>query len=181
MIQIPESNTVAGPLSSSEGWEAIADILRQELQEHGGMVNLLNDQRRLILERNSVSLQEIAQQIEVQIRVNRCLKERRILMARQLATQMGIDTTGALSELVAHLPIETRGLFEALIEELRSMIVLVQRRAQVNHGMLKGALEIVEETAKMIRPHSIVPTYDRQGSVIQASAHNKGTQIKVRG
>ena len=48
-------------------WEDLLDILRDELQEYGGLIGLLNAQQQSILNRRPDSLLEINQTVQTQI------------------------------------------------------------------------------------------------------------------
>ena len=48
-------------------WEDLLDILRDELQEYGGLIGLLNAQQQSILNRRPDSLLEINQTVQTQM------------------------------------------------------------------------------------------------------------------
>ena len=54
-------------------WEDLLEILRDELQEYGGLIGLLNAQQQSILNRRSESLMELNQSVQTQMEASQIL------------------------------------------------------------------------------------------------------------
>ena len=63
--------------SPTFNWEELLDLLRDELQEYGGLIGLLNAQQQSILNRRSDSLLEINQSVQTQMEASQILQKRR--------------------------------------------------------------------------------------------------------
>jgi len=66
LAQKPNSNL-------SFTWEDLLTLLRDELQEYGGLVGLLNAQQQSILERRTESLMVINQSVQTQMDASQML------------------------------------------------------------------------------------------------------------
>ena len=58
-------------------WEELLEILRDELQEYGGLIGLLNAQQQSILNRRSESLMELNQSVQTQMEASQILLKKR--------------------------------------------------------------------------------------------------------
>ena len=70
LAQKPHSNL-------SFTWEDLLTLLRDELQEYGGLVGLLSAQQQSILDRRTESLMEINQSVQTQMEASQILQKRR--------------------------------------------------------------------------------------------------------
>ena len=73
MVNLSQSNSS----SPTFNWEELLDLLRDELQEYGGLIGLLNAQQQSILNRRSDSLLEINQSVQTQMEASQILQKRR--------------------------------------------------------------------------------------------------------
>ena len=111
-------------------------LLRDELQEYGGLVGLLNAQQQSILDRRTDSLMEINQSVQTQMEASQMLQKRRQGMVCTLAKSFGESERSTLSELVPHFPDVTRPMFESIIEEINSLITRVREKVMQNQRLL---------------------------------------------
>ena len=58
-------------------WEELLEILRDELQEYGGLIGLLNAQQQSILNRRSESLMELNKSVQTQMEASQILLRKR--------------------------------------------------------------------------------------------------------
>ena len=80
-------------------WEDLLSLLRDELQEYGGLVGLLNAQQQSILNRNPQSLLEVNRSVQNQIEASQILHKRREGFVSSLASNYGHPDDVALSEI----------------------------------------------------------------------------------
>ena len=87
-------------VSAGNHWEELLDLLRNELQEYGGLIGLLNAQQQSILSRQSDSLLEINQSVQTQMEASQILQKRRQGYVSQMARNLGRSDQASLSELL---------------------------------------------------------------------------------
>ena len=92
MVQVAQIPNV-GP---SFEWEDLLGLLRDELQEYGGLVGLLNAQQQSILSRRPNSLLEINQSVQTQMEASQMLQRRRQGFVSSLASSYGSRTNQRL-------------------------------------------------------------------------------------
>ena len=63
------------PIATVNNWEELLDLLRDELQEYGGLIGLLNAQQQSILSRKPDSLLEINQSVQAQMEASQILQK----------------------------------------------------------------------------------------------------------
>ena len=85
MIQV--SQQVAPNFSFS--WEDLLSLLRDELQEYGGLIGLLSAQQQSILNRRTDSLMELNQSVQTQMEASQILHKRREGYVSDLAKLYG--------------------------------------------------------------------------------------------
>ena len=61
----------------SFSWEDLLSLLRDELQEYGGLIGLLSAQQQSILNRRTDSLMELNQSVQTQMEASQILHKRR--------------------------------------------------------------------------------------------------------
>ena len=132
MVNLSQS-TLSSPTFN---WEELLDLLRDELQEYGGLIGLLNAQQQSILNRRSDSLLEINQSVQTQMEASQILQKRRQGFVNHLARNFGQSTDSSLTELLPHLPEVTKPMFESLIEEINNLITRVRRKIEQNLRLL---------------------------------------------
>ena len=89
-------------VSAGNHWEELLDLLRNELQEYGGLIGLLNAQQQSILSRQSDSLLEINQSVQTQMEASQILQKRRQGYVSQMA---GILVAQIKQALANYFPI----------------------------------------------------------------------------
>ena len=92
------SQQVAPDLSFS--WEDLLTLLRDELQEYGGLIGLLSAQQQSILNRRPDSLMELNQSVQTQMEASQILHKRRQGYVNSLAERFGESKNSTLSEIV---------------------------------------------------------------------------------
>ena len=92
-------------------WEDLLSLLRDELQEYGGLVGLLNAQQQNILNRQPENLLQLNQSVQTQMEASQILHKRRQGFVSTLASTYGESSKASLSELVPHFPDVTQPMF----------------------------------------------------------------------
>lgn len=144
-------------------WELIAECLRQEVADYGGLLHLFEDQQRSLFERNADAVLRLANEIEVQARsIGEC-RERRERTVSRFAVEHGQPENATLRSLVPHIARDARPLVEALITEVNSLVHRVRRVSRHNHTLLARSVELGQETLQQLRPELFSTTYAPDG------------------
>jgi hypothetical protein len=159
----------------SQPWEHIADCLRAELADYGGLLQLFESQQRSLFNRDPEAVLRCAGEIEAQARAVADSRTRREQAVAGFAAANGQPVTASLRSLLPHLAAEVRPLFAALISEVNLLLHRVRRTSRHNHTLLSRAVELHQETLQHLRPQSFVKTYSPAGRLAVATAPLPGT------
>ncbi len=144
-------------------WEPLVEILRNELQEYGGLFNLLGQQQDRIIERKPDAVLSLNDEIEVQTRTVGDLRGRRETFVDDLLARVGEEVPGTLRRLIPHLPDFVQPLVEALMTDINHMVRRNRHKARQNHLLLSRAVQLTEETLRVLQPENFTRTYGRSG------------------
>ncbi len=146
-------------------WEPLVAALRLELQEYGGLLNLLEDQQRSILGQDTDALLETNRSIEHQMEANFRLRDERESMVAALAQALGLPQRSRVRDLLPSFPDATRPMLDALLSEINSLIGQSRRRLKQNQLLLHRAAETTEKLLFALSPNSVSKTYTKRGNV----------------
>jgi flagellar biosynthesis/type III secretory pathway chaperone len=159
----------------STHWEFIAECLRAELADYGGLLHLFEAQQRSLFDRDADSVLRLANEIEIQARTvgeSRCRREQAVASFAELHRK---PATSTLRSLLPLIEADARPLLEALINEVNTLLHRVRRTSRHNHTLLTRTLEVHQETLQQLRPHSFTKTYSPAGRVAVVAAHPAST------
>ena len=162
-------------LQPSFNWEDLLGLLRDELQEYGGLVGLLSAQQQSILNRRPESLLEINQSVQTQMEASQILQRRRQGFVSSLASSYGEPDESTLSELVPHFPDVTQPMFQSIIEEINSLISQIRRKIEQNQRLLNRLTEVTDQILGVTDPGSHSKTYDKSGDLSRLSSDGRST------
>ena len=157
-------------------WEELLQLLRDELQEYGGLVGLLNDQQDRILSRDPDALMHVNQSVRDQMEANQLLLSKRQGFVSELATNYGKDREASLSDLLPFFPAVTRPMFESIVEEINALIGNVRRKLDQNRRLLSRLTEVTDDLLTSLNPQMRTKTYDRVGG-ISVAADVRGSSL----
>ncbi|HVS53677.1 MAG TPA: flagellar protein FlgN [Opitutaceae bacterium] len=161
-------------------WEFIAECLRAELADYGGLLRLFEEQQRSLFNRDADTVLRLANEIEAQAHAvagSRCRREQAV------AAFAAAHDCPASTTLRAMLPLiesDARPLLEALINEVNTLLHRVRRTSRHNHTLLTRAVEVHQDTLQQLRPQAFTKTYSPAGRVSLATAHPAST-LRVAG
>ena len=144
-------------------WEELLNMLRDELQEYGGLIGLLSAQQQSILNRREESLLQLNQSVQTQMQASQVLQKRRQNMVSMLALSYGEPERTTLSELVSHFPDVTRPMFESIIDEINSLITRVREKVLQNQRLLQRLVEVTDQILGVADPVGHSQTYSAKG------------------
>ncbi len=159
-------------------WDELADALRGELAEYGGLLALLDEQRDAIVCRRVEELLDINTRVQEQAHfANRLRLEREALCAR-MAGQADVSAV-SVKEIVAGTPSGLRPMFEALTREAMEIVARVRDKAARNSALLARAGELNEKIISIVSPGSTTRTYNARGSLYMRNARSRGNGLDM--
>jgi flagellar biosynthesis/type III secretory pathway chaperone len=164
----------------STTWETIADCLRAELADYGGLLHLFEAQQRSLFERDADAVLRCANEIEAQARAVTDSRTRREEAVAEFAQQHDRPINSSLRALLPLIEADARPLLEALIAEVNTLLHRVRRTSRHNHTMLSRTVEMHQETLQQLRPNAFTKTYSPAGRLEVAAAHTAST-LRVAG
>lgn len=150
-------------------WESIAQSLRDELQEYGGLLNLFEEQQGALFRRDSAGVLASVSSIEQQAQAAASRRQRREQLVRDFARSQGRPAVSTLRSLLPYFPKEVRPMLEALIDEVNRLVHRARRHARQNSILLQKAIELHQEALRVLRPESFTKTYSAKGQVSVAA------------
>ena len=164
----------------SKHWDFIAQCLRAELADYGGLLHLFEAQQRSLFSRDPDAVLRFANEIETQARVVSESRNRREQAVAGFAEENGRPTTTSLRAMLPLIEADARPLLEALISEVNLLLHRVRRTSRHNHTLLSRAVEMHRETLQQLRPQAFTRTYSNAGRVAIAVAQPPAT-LRVAG
>jgi hypothetical protein len=155
----------------STPWEFIAQCLRAELAEYGGLLHLFESQQKSLFSRDAENVLGFASQIETQARAIAECRIRREQVVADFARENDRPVTSSLRTLLPLIEADARPLIEALINEVNTLLHRVRRISRHNHTLLSRAVDVHQELLQHLRPNAFTKTYSPAGRVAVAAAH----------
>ncbi len=146
-------------------WEFLAQPLREEMQEHGALLNLFEEQQAAILRREPDLVLNVAEAITKQAELIRQCQKRRTAAVRATAAGAGCPEGTSLSRLIPYFPTAAWPLLRALVSEVNRLIRQTRRRARQNQMLLARTIEVSQEILRRLNPGAVTKTYSAQGRV----------------
>ncbi len=156
-------------------WEFIAESLRAELADYGGLLHLFETQQRALFDRDATNVLRLAGEIETHARTLAETRTRRERIVAEFATENGRPSTTSLRAMLPLIEADARPLLEALINEVNLLLHRVRRTSRHNHSMLSRAVEVHQEMLQQLRPNAFTKTYSPAGRVSVAAANPSTT------
>lgn len=150
---------------AEKDWNPLVDLLRNEVQEYGGLYNLLERQQDEIFSRDPELVLNTNAEIESYMSEMGGLRERREEFVREMARGCGADEEQPLSKLIVHFPDFMQPMLQALVDEINHMIRRTRHKARQNFMLLSRTMEINHETMQKLQPENYNRTYTKKGRV----------------
>lgn len=149
-----------------QNWKIIADAMRHEIAEYGGLLGLFEEQQRQLFARDPEAVLRISGEIETLVRQLHESRRNREAIVAAFATEQGELATSTLRSLLPHFAVEVRPLLEALIDEINVLVHRVRRVSRHNHSLLSRAVETQQQLLRQLRPDAFTQTYASTGRVM---------------
>ena len=122
-------------LDSKVDWDQLVDALRDELQEKGGLIRLLNQQTETLYRRDTAENERLEEQIRTQLRlILRCTQSREFAL-RQTACKFHLSDDVKSNEVIRSFPEYVHPLLEALFSEVDRLSNRMEERLKQNQGL----------------------------------------------
>jgi hypothetical protein len=122
-------------LDSNVDWDLLVDALRDELQEKGGLIRLLNQQTETLYRRDIAENERLEEQIRTQLRlVSRCTQGREFAL-RETASKFSLNDDVQSAEVIRSFPEYVHPLLEALFSEVDRLSTRMEERLKQNQGL----------------------------------------------
>jgi flagellar biosynthesis/type III secretory pathway chaperone len=167
--------------SVSPTWQKIAECLRTELAEYGGLLGLFADQQKFLFKREANEVLRLSASIEQQVRtLDQCRRQRERLVADFAGTHAQ-PPSATLRSMLPLIDPDARPLIEALIGEINHLLHRVRRTSRHNHTLLARAVEVHQDTLQKLRPNAFTKTYSAAGRLSVASNTHPSSTLHAAG
>jgi len=142
----------------------LIDALRDELQNYGEMLALLDRQQAYLIARDASEVFQSISLIKAQGAAILQSRARREECRRAVAQDSRQAPETGFADLIPLLPPDYQPLLRALVEENNELLMGVRRRARQNHLMLRRSVELMQELLHTLLPARQGSVYDGTGS-----------------
>ncbi len=146
------------------------DALRDELQNYGEMLALLDRQQEYLISRAASEVFQSISLIKAQGGAIVQARDRREECRRALAEDWRQPQESSFTALIPLLPADYQPLLQALVDENNELLSRVRRRARQNHLMLRRSVELMQELLNSLLPTRQGPLYDETGTCPASAA-----------
>jgi flagellar biosynthesis/type III secretory pathway chaperone len=162
--------------SLSPTWQKIAECLRTELAEYGGLLVLFAEQQKFLFKREANEVLRLSASIEQQVRtLEQCRRQRERLVA-DFAGAHAQPPSATLRSMLPLIDPDARPLIEALIGEINHLLHRVRRNSRQNHTLLARTVELHQDTLQQLRPNAFTKTYSAAGRLsVTNNTHTSST------
>jgi hypothetical protein len=122
-------------MNTKVDWDQLVDALRDELQEKGGLIRLLNQQTEILYRRDTIENERLEEQIRAQLRLISLCTQSRELALRQTASKFHLNDDVQSPEVIRSFPDYVHPLLEALFSEVDRLSNRMQERLRQNQGL----------------------------------------------
>jgi hypothetical protein len=116
-------------------WNELVDVLREELQEKGGLIQLLNQQTEVLYLRLPDDNRRLEEQIRKQSLLTSTCTQKREQNVRELAARMNLADGVGTSEILVRFPQYVQPLLEALFSEVDRLSGRMEERLSQNQQL----------------------------------------------
>jgi len=116
-------------------WDQLVGALRDELQEKGGLIGLLNRQTETLYRRDTAENERLEEQIRTQLELMLRSTEGRDHAVRQTASAFHLKEDVQSNEVIRSFPDFVHPLLEALFAEVERLSNRVKERLKQNEGI----------------------------------------------
>ena len=147
----------------------LIEALRNELQQYGEMLALLDHQKDMIQQRGSDDILHTIAAINTQSAMIQVARETRMFNQRQLALSLKEPMDATFARLIPSLPADCQPLITALVQENNELLLRVRQRAQENQTLLRRSVDLMQQFITSLAPGERgKPRSGKEGAVMEA-------------
>jgi flagellar biosynthesis/type III secretory pathway chaperone len=151
--------------------QKLIEALRNELQQYGEMLALLDHQQELVRLCGADEILHSISAINAQSAAIQTAREHRQSFQHQLAHSIQRPDDSTFADLLPGMPEEYRPLVNALVQENNELLERVRQRARQNHLLLSRSLELMQRFITALPPqHHPVLVTGAEGLAPQSSS-----------
>jgi|SRR5947209_2819009 len=132
----------------------LIEALRNELQQYGEMLALLDHQQELVSLQGADDLPNSISAIDEQSAAIQAARANRQLAQRNLAEERDQPRGSTFAHLLPLIPEQYRPLVTALIQENNELLLRVRERAEENHLLLRRSMEKMQRFITTLSPQA---------------------------
>ncbi len=144
--------------------ENLVAALREELQQYGEMLALLDQQQESAINRVADEMLAATTAIQTQAHVIQAARRVREQFQRDLARELLTIESATFVEIIPLLPAAYRPLVQSLVAENNSLLQRVQQRAKQNHLVLSRSVDLMQQFLGTLMPARETQVYNGQGN-----------------
>ena len=145
--------------------QRLIEALREELQEYGEMLRLLDRQHQFIMVRDSEEVFQSIGPIQAQGCSIQNARARREDCRRGVALATEQPDDAVFAALIPLLPADYRPLIKALVDENNELLLRVRQRARQNHLLLSRSVELMQGLLDTLVPSRETRVYNGHGAM----------------
>lgn len=147
-----------------EHLQTLIQALREELQQYGEMLALLDHQQDLVVARAAEELFRSISAIQNQAAVIQRARAVRDEHRQSIASALVQPADTGFTTLIPLLPADYQPLMQALVLENNQLLYRVQQRAHQNHLLLSRSLELMQRFMSTLFPSRETLVYNDHGN-----------------
>jgi hypothetical protein len=130
----------------------LIEALRNELQQYGEMLALLDQQQETVQLRGADDILHSISSINAQSQIIQAARQHRRSLQQQLAQRLNQSEEATFAQLIPSLPEHYQPLVTALVQENNELLDRVRERAQQNHLQLQRSLDLMQRFITTLSP-----------------------------
>ena len=150
-------------VSPTKAAEELMEFLRNELEQYGQMLALLNQQQESIISRATEDVFRSASIIQEQTEKLKDVRSKREKCQTNIIQAWEKPADTPITQLIALFPEKFRSALEALIQENNQLLTRIQQRVRQNHILLSRSLELMHQMVSALIPAAGIGTYNGAG------------------
>jgi|ERR1017187_5109770 flagellar biosynthesis/type III secretory pathway chaperone len=158
---------------STDNLEPLIAALREELQQYGEMLALLDRQQEQVKARSAGEIFQSISLIQAQAAAIQDAREHREQCRGAAALACRQPENAPFTHLIPLLPPDYQPLLQALVDENNQLLGRVRQRARQNHVLLRRSVELMQELLRTLFPA-------RQTSLYNGNGHKRGQILNPR-
>jgi flagellar biosynthesis/type III secretory pathway chaperone len=146
--------------------ERLIQLLREELQQYGEMLALLDQQQEYIITRAADEVLQTVAAIQAQSRAIELARARRDECRNELIQNLSQPEDIEFAQLLPLLPASYRPLVDALVKENNELLSRVRHVARQNHLLLSRTVSLMQRFMSALMPALNPTVYNGAGAVL---------------